>query len=658
VRIGKTTVWDSLDHGHRDLLTPNLPNVFLAVVPAARAAELGALVEKAIWAEWKTIADKVWAFCDGAAGGTDRINLTADEGAISRAKREERFRAQTERFLTIAWQTTPWPETLDATLALAGGFAPDMPSQQARKRVEAVMQMATVQMPVDHRDGRYYIDSGKTSLNNIGLAWAVIAAVNSWQLDAVRQTCSFDAWNEGGWSAGAENNKDALNGRDEAVAGGKTWSDRCGKLTGVWPGLFKKGDWMGAVTLIKRLWHLAYLRDVWGLPTESRGNKREGFPMPSTRGIAAHQLYADDDQLDPDEGGGDRYFAVLALDGDKIGKWVSGEKTPRFATQLADYSDAGGEQRFGSRVYFERPEFARFRSAQRPLSPSYHLQFSEALSNFALLCARPIVEHFDGRLIYAGGDDVLALLPADTALACARSLRLAFRGEDPDVVGFASPAPGFLQSDHWREQTGKQQREHERPIPFLMPGPATDVSVGLAIAHFKAPLQDVIREARAAERRAKTVLQREAIAVTLIKHGGEINHWGCKWASGGLELFAKVLELLTGRLSAKFPHRVAELLQPYLIRQSGLYEMQGATGFDAGAVIRREVAFAADRQSTERGAAKRDTQEDVDRALGAYLDFLGGDDRDIPFRAVIGLCETVAFAHRTRLGSDSVPRMP
>jgi len=135
------------------------------------------------------------------------------------------------------------------------------------------------------------------------------------------------------------------------------------------------------------------------------------------------------------KGGGDRYFAVLALDGDKIGKWVSGEKTPRFATQLADYSDAGGEQRFGSRVYFERPEFARFRNAQRPLSPSYHLQFSEALSNFALLCARPIVEHFDGRLIYAGGDDVLALLPADTALACARSLRLAFRGEDPDVAG-------------------------------------------------------------------------------------------------------------------------------------------------------------------------------------------------------------------------------
>src|SRR5580698_6993592 len=93
-----------------------------------------------------------------------------------------------------------------------GGFAPDMPARQARERVEAVVQMATEQMPLDHRDGRYYTDSSKTTLNNTGLAWAVIAAVNSWQLDAVRQTVNFDAWNEGGWSVGTENNKDALNG--------------------------------------------------------------------------------------------------------------------------------------------------------------------------------------------------------------------------------------------------------------------------------------------------------------------------------------------------------------------------------------------------------------------------------------------------------------
>ena len=164
---------------------------------------------------------------------------------------------------------------------------------------------------------------------------------------------------------------------------------------------------------------------------------------------------------------------------------------PPFSSQLADYRDGRGEQRFGSRVYFERPEFAEFRGRQRLLSLSYHLQFSEALSNFALRCAGPIVEHFEGRLIYAGGDDVLALLPADTALQCARSLRRAFRGEDPEVPGFTSPARGFLSSDRWREHTGKAHPENERPIPFLVPGPATDVSAGIAVAHFSAPLQDM-----------------------------------------------------------------------------------------------------------------------------------------------------------------------
>jgi CRISPR-associated protein Cmr2 len=82
VHIGDVPVWDSLHHDHRDLLTPNLPNVFLAVVPAARAAELGELVERAIHEVWKDIADKVWAYCDGALLESEGINLTADEGSI------------------------------------------------------------------------------------------------------------------------------------------------------------------------------------------------------------------------------------------------------------------------------------------------------------------------------------------------------------------------------------------------------------------------------------------------------------------------------------------------------------------------------------------------------------------------------------------------
>ncbi len=116
-----------------------------------------------------------------------------------------------------------------------------------------------------------------------------------------------------------------------------------------------------------------------------------------------------DDEADPEDISlSEKYFAVLAFDGDEIGKWVSGEKVPRFQSQLANYTDGSGNPQ-GALPYFQR-NLPRLVAEHRPISPSYHLQFSEALTNFALQCARPLVEVFDGRLIYSGGDDVVALL--------------------------------------------------------------------------------------------------------------------------------------------------------------------------------------------------------------------------------------------------------
>ena len=193
----------------------------------------------------------------------------------------------------------------------------------------------------------------------------------------------------------------------------------------------------------------------------------------------------------------------------------------------------------GAKVYFEK-HIPAFNELPRLVSPAYHLQFSEALSNFALRCARPIVESFKGRLIYAGGDDVLAMLPADQALDCAEALRVAFRGdpsplhirpegqrdafqqaEIPASISLANPAgpecPGFMVEDRRCDQLGT-------PIPFIVHGPQTDVSVGIAIAHFKQPLQQVVREAQAAEKRAKKEHGRSAVAFTLIKRSGETIH--------------------------------------------------------------------------------------------------------------------------------------
>jgi hypothetical protein len=215
------------------------------------------------------------------------------------------------------------------------------------------------------------------------------------------------------------------------------------------------------------------------------------------------------------------------------------------------------------------------------------------------------------------------------------------------------PASGFVcRLDHVDQQN--------LPIPFVVPGPAADVSVGVAIAHFKSPLQDVVRAAQSAEKRAKKQHGRSAVAITLFKRSGEIIHWGTKWDSGGLELYRAIAEALdAGNLSAKFTYRVVELLEPYRTTQHGLSRQEDADSFDAMAVIQKEFVHAISRQSAP---GRTDSlRADLEPLLRDFLGKVAAEwdgsatAGKLPsdskcqrlLNAVIGLCQTVAFAHRT-----------
>jgi CRISPR-associated protein Cmr2 len=667
------SIWENLGWKPDDLLTPNLPNLFLAIVPSSEGESLARKVEAAIKNEWKTIADSVWTSCEKVG-----LNVKKEETCEETRLRREKFDRQIDQFLSISWNVTDWPESVDQSIELAKDFAKDMPIQKAAERVKAIKKMAEEDMPENHRDGRFYeggINGDKEKLSNIGLGWSVILAFNQWQLDSVRQTRAFQASHEGGWSVGALNNKDSLTGREEAVAGGEVWkemAERIGK--GPWKSLFKHGDWLGGPTLVKRVWHIAYLNE-WSkeLRTDSTS-----FPMPSTRSIARHLPRAADDNenLDdaPDE---EKYFAVLALDGDEIGKWVSGELTPSFKSQMAAYNDGSGKPS-GAMEYFERqsnPDDANkslkdryeiFLESNRALSPSYHLQFSQALGNFALRCARKIVEAYDGRLIYAGGDDVLALLPSDWAISCAQSLRNAFRGKT--VYGpenkkiFDCLVPGFLSDPDYKDDCGN-------PIPLLLPGVDADCSAGIAIAHFKSPLQDVVRAAQSAEKRAKRPSSegghdRQAVAVTLLKRSGEIIQWGSKWEDG-LGFYHDLSGALRDSiLSSKFPHRFVALLEPYITKSTNLMAQNELTkepdSFPVDEIIHQEFAHCLSRQKGQQFPADKEQSrklvENFENGLKSYLkslDKAGMKSTDQRLRSMIGLCQTIAFAHRTANPQES-----
>jgi CRISPR-associated protein Cmr2 len=199
------------------------------------------------------------------------------------------------------------------------------------------------------------------------------------------------------------------------------------------------------------------------------------------------------------------YYAVLTMDGDDMGKWLSGKKTPRIGDILhqtiVDYL----------KTLPDCETVQRALNAPRPVGPALHAAISEALSNFAIHVVPGIVEASHGTLIYAGGDDVLALLPARSALKCAGELRLAFSG-DPLYNGNAK-CPGFFRKD------GRD---------LLMMGAKASLSAGLAVVHYKEDLREAIEAARTAERAAKNS-GKDALQLAILRRSGEHSSALCSW---------------------------------------------------------------------------------------------------------------------------------
>lgn len=123
-------------------------------------------------------------------------------------------------------------------------------------------------------------------------------------------------------------------------------------------------------------------------------------------------------------------------------------------------------------------------------TPEQHRALSQQLSRFAVKVADIVKEH-KGSLVYSGGDDVLAFVPLHTVLACARCLTETFRQE---LASFKVM------------EAGKEM--------------SPTFSVGVVVAHHMEPLSDVLTLARAAEKAAKSVDGKNALAVTVSKRSG------------------------------------------------------------------------------------------------------------------------------------------
>ncbi|RMG39813.1 MAG: type III-B CRISPR-associated protein Cas10/Cmr2, partial [Planctomycetota bacterium] len=187
------------------------------------------------------------------------------------------------------------------------------------------------------------------------------------------------------------------------------------------------------------------------------------------------------------------YYGVLMMDGDRMGEWLRGALAPK----LGDVLHPKAREFFAN---LDRSVVERALNTARPVTPALHAAISEALANFAVRVVPPAIRENLGTLIYAGGDDVLALLPTANALQAALELRNAF-------------------SQNWHETNGS---------PRLLMGEKATMSAGIAVVHHKEDLRFALAQARAAEKQAKD-LGRDALVLRVCRRSGEHSTALCPW---------------------------------------------------------------------------------------------------------------------------------
>lgn len=172
------------------------------------------------------------------------------------------------------------------------------------------------------------------------------------------------------------------------------------------------------------------------------------------------------------------YYAVLCADGDEMGKYLRGEKGPKF------------NQAYHSKMLIKLKEMKvseDILQTVRPQGMAAQLAFSAALNEFTSKAGTVIDKHH-GTCVYAGGDDVLAIVPVATCLNAAAELASLFRQE---VSG-------------------------------------ATLSVGIAIVHASDDLRVAITQAREAETQAKRS-GRDGCCLRIIRRSGDTTSAFCPW---------------------------------------------------------------------------------------------------------------------------------
>ncbi|MBZ0156064.1 MAG: type III-B CRISPR-associated protein Cas10/Cmr2 [Alphaproteobacteria bacterium] len=568
------------------LFSASLPNKFVAVVPAQQAADIAAKLTEAVraWVLKKAEQSAVQLF--RKAGMEQHYNgITRDQITV-----------QLKGFPEIYWSATPWSlidegdrKLGDRVSRLKTALAEFYPEVDGDSPGFFKSDTWKVLQKTHEAGGVRFFEP------NAGVCYPGLHDLSDRFHAAVKTARHFEQSAQDGYRCSLCGEREWLTHdrdllyRPPDKRDGSVWKTLYERETS----LVKKSEFLCAQCALKRFWPLLYAEEVKSLgesgvsryivsthtmalttsiarfiekePDGEKENKLQQLDL-MTRGceqaVFPRKLHRNlkgsryDDILrrlpglldladDAEESGADEaedilklirdifgrtetYYGLVLMDGDDMGAWLSGTNKafqPKYCDIL--HPDVRGKIQDDGLL-------DEFMNTMRPSTPGRHQAISRALNHFSQDLARHMVEEvFKGKLIYSGGDDLLAMVSVDDLPGLMLGLRCLYAGHMPESM--PKDISRNLRKSDLELNNGHALlvRGGEKKLYRLM-GPAATCSIGAVIAHHKAPLGRVMRDLRATEKAAKAVPGKDAFSVRIDKRAGGTTHFTSSWMLEGM----------------------------------------------------------------------------------------------------------------------------
>lgn len=493
------------------------PNKVMLLVPLNKAEQIGEAIENSIKASWKTLSNEMVSYVKNKVGlNQDSLNTM--------------FTQQNETYWDISWVVNPLLN--DSNICKYKNLLNPNIVTIVEEEIETFAKIINYGQQI----GKYYPLSNilaQSALGNLKLSQRNIRNPENGKKCTL---CGeLEALTDRPYSGteAAHEYKASMDAFWETVR--IAFGEESGEL--------QEGEQLCSICLTKRL-----LARMFKEKASAKGhilaNTFGNYEIfPSTSNIALHtyqerehiteekrrelaqKLY---DQKDEQNVSGfkpikirDRYYAILIMDGDNMGKLISGNTIqatwgtvihPVIKDRMEKYSF---EERY-------RENWKNLYDKKRLITPALHAAISEALGDFALYGVPSIINNNGGRLIYAGGDDVCAILPIDTVIQAAK-----------EIADYYTRFFSIISSDNKNEKCDAGSTIQIKPGKLchgMGKGEKISISAGILMCHYKEPLSAMISRAHALlDTYAKDLSGRNSCAIELKKRSGGSRYFYQKW---------------------------------------------------------------------------------------------------------------------------------